>query len=149
MAESSFPQYGTNFWGNSANNYGFGNSNINQNIQRYKNNFANFLNNSYNNVVNTYNNIRDEYFGARDYHNRYKQGCNLPNIAYNTISNYQISPNTKLVENGNMISNYVMKKVLSYIPYVGTYVNGVANGQNIGNGLTNLYNAVDEADCFK
>ena len=37
MAESSFPQYGTNFWGDSANNYGFGNSNISQNIQNVTN----------------------------------------------------------------------------------------------------------------
>ena len=27
------PQYGTNFWGDSANNYGFGNNNISQNIE--------------------------------------------------------------------------------------------------------------------
>ena len=35
VAESSFPQYGTNFWGNSANNYGFGVRNIAQNAQNH------------------------------------------------------------------------------------------------------------------
>ena len=35
---SNFPQYGTDFWGNNAdNNYGFGNSNISQNIENINN----------------------------------------------------------------------------------------------------------------
>lgn len=33
----NFPQYGTNFWGNSANNYGFGMTNIGSNIVNMKN----------------------------------------------------------------------------------------------------------------
>ena len=35
VADSSFPQYGTKFWGNSANNYGFGVRNIAQNAQNH------------------------------------------------------------------------------------------------------------------
>ncbi len=35
-----FPQYGTNFWGNPANNYGFGTSNIEANIANMQNNFS-------------------------------------------------------------------------------------------------------------
>ena len=43
IAEENYPQYGTNFWGGSPeNNYGFGTSNISQNIQ----NISNQLNNS-------------------------------------------------------------------------------------------------------
>ena len=42
-----------------------------------------------------------------------------------------------------------MKKFLSKIPIVGTYINGIVNGQKLGNGVTNFYNALDEADCFK
>ena len=34
----NYPQYGTNFWGNAANNYGFGNSNISANIENMQNN---------------------------------------------------------------------------------------------------------------
>ena len=34
---SNYSQYGTNFWGNSANNYGFGNSNISANIENMQN----------------------------------------------------------------------------------------------------------------
>ena len=46
----------------------------------------------YNSAQNTYNNIKQDYFAPRDYTNRYKQDCTPSNIAYNTISNYQISP---------------------------------------------------------
>ena len=42
ITEENYPQYGTNFWGGSAeNNYGFGTSNIKQNIE----NVTNRLNN--------------------------------------------------------------------------------------------------------
>ncbi len=119
------------------------------NLQKYNNNFANFVSNTYDNVNNAYNSVKQDYFGQRNYQNRYKQGCTPSNIAYNTISNYQISPNPKLVENGNIVSNYGMKKFLSKIPIAGKYINGIATGEKIGNGLTNFYNALDEADCFK
>lgn len=119
------------------------------NLQKYNNNFANFVSNTYDNVNNAYNSVKQDYFGQRNYQNRYKQGCTPSNIAYNTISNYQISPNQKLVENGNIVSNYIMKKVLSAIPGVGTFVNGIVAGDKVANGLTNIYNAMDEADCFK
>ena len=118
-------------------------------LQKYNNNFANFVSNAYDTVNNTYDDIKQDYFGQRNYQNRYKQGCTPSNIAYNTISNYQISPNPKLVENGNIVSNYGMKKFLSKIPIAGKYINGIATGEKIGNGLTNFYNALDEADCFK
>lgn len=119
------------------------------NLQKYNNNFANFISNTYDTVNNTYNSVKQDYFGQRNSQNRYKQGCTPSNIAYNTISNYQISPNQKLVENGNIVSNYGMKKFLSKIPIAGKYINGIADGEKIGNGLTNFYNALDEADCFK
>ena len=121
----------------------------NNNLQKYNNNFANFVSNTYDTVNNTYNDIKQDYFGQRNYQNRYKQGCTPSNIAYNTISNYQISPNPKLVENSNIVSNYGMKKFLSKIPIAGKYINGIVTGEKIGNGLTNFYNALDEADCFK
>ena len=119
------------------------------NLQKYNNNFANFISNTYDTVNNAYNSVKQDYFGQRNYQNRYKQGCTPSNITYNTISNYQISPNQKLVENGNIVSNYGMKKFLSKIPIAGKYINGIATGEKIGNGLTNFYNAMDEADCFK
>ena len=43
----NYPQYGTNFWGNSDNNYGFGSSNIHDNIE-------NMNNNPFENTVNTF-----------------------------------------------------------------------------------------------
>jgi len=44
---------------------------------------------------------------------------------------------------------YAMNKFLSKIPIVGTYINGIANGQKIGSSVANIYNALDEANCFK
>ena len=41
----NYPQYGTNFWNNLNNNYGFGSSNIHQNIENLNNNpFENMVN---------------------------------------------------------------------------------------------------------
>ena len=47
IVEENYPQYGTNFWGNSDNNYGFGTSNIAQNAQNHPamNNISANLNN--------------------------------------------------------------------------------------------------------
>ena len=43
----NYPQQGTNFWGNSDNNYGFGSSNIHDNIEKRNNNL-------FENTVNTF-----------------------------------------------------------------------------------------------
>ena len=119
------------------------------NLQKYSSNFANLVSNTYDTIKDVYNSIKQDYFEQRNHQNMYKQGCTPSNITYNTISNYQISPNPKLVENGNIASNYGMRKFLSKIPIAGTYINALATGEKIGNGLTNFYNALDEADCFK
>ena len=119
------------------------------NLQKYNNSAANFVSNTYDSINSAYDDLKRYYFGQRNYQNRYKRGCTPSNIVYNTISNYQISPNQKPIENGNIASNYGMKKVLSKIPVAGKFVNGIINGEKIGNGLTNFYNALDEADCFK
>ena len=119
------------------------------NTQITSKNPKDFWNNVMDSSQNDFNRIKQDYFGERNFQNRYRRGCSPSNIAYNTISNYQISPNPKLVEDGNIASNYTMKKFLSKIPIVGTYINGIVNGQKLGNGVTNFYNALDEADCFK
>lgn len=100
------------------------------------------------NLSNYYDKIKNEYFIDRNYQNRYKKGCIPSNIIYNTVSNYQISPNQKLVEKGNLLSNIIMKKAISTIPVAGPYINGIVLGDKIGNGVTNLYNALEEAECF-
>ena len=46
----NYPQYGTNFWGNADNNYGFGTSDISDNVQNITNRFDNI--NGYNNQQN-------------------------------------------------------------------------------------------------
>ena len=100
------------------------------------------------NLSNYYDKIKNEYFIDRNYQNRYKKSCIPSNIIYNAVSNYQISPNQKLVEKGNLLSNIIMKKAISTIPVAGPYINGIVWGDKIGNGVTNLYNALEEAECF-
>ena len=52
----NYPQYGTNFWNNPNNNYGFGSSNIHQNIENRNNNpFENTVNNTLGNSNNVFN----------------------------------------------------------------------------------------------
>lgn len=59
-----------------------------------------------------------------------------------------MSPNQKLVEKSNLLSNIIMKKAISTIPVAGPYINGIVLGDKIGNGVINLYNALEEAECF-
>lgn len=95
--------------------------------------------------VNNLSNMYQEYFGERDYQNRYRTGCTPANIAYNTISNYQLSPNPKLIQSGNAIFDLGANFVASRTPIVKQYV----RGEQIGNGVANIYNAMDKAGCFK
>ena len=67
IAQENYPQYGTTFWGGSAeNNYGFGTSNISQNIQNVTNQLNNSgFGNGLNNGVNGINN--GQVFANSDY----------------------------------------------------------------------------------
>ena len=95
--------------------------------------------------INNLSNMYQEYFGERDYQNRYRVGCTPANIAYNTISNYQLSPNPKLIQSGNALFDLGANYAVSKIPVVNQYV----KGEQIGNGVANIYNAMDKAGCFK
>ena len=145
-----------NGWSSLSNsNSGFDSSTVSQYLNNATNQLINVRKNNDNslnfaeNASNLYNDMRQEYLEPRNYQNRYKQGCIPSNVAYNTISNYQISSNPKLIENGNIVSNFSMQKVLSKIPIAGKYINRIAIGEKIGNGLASFYNALDEADCLK
>lgn len=120
-----------------------------RNVVPYNNALANFLYNGYSGIMSDYRNIKQEYFSPRNYQNRYRQKCIPSDILYNIITNYQISPNPKLVENGGVMSNYIMKKILSKIPIAGKYINNIALGEKIGNSITDFYNALAEAGCIK
>ena len=95
--------------------------------------------------INNLSNMYQEYFGERDYQNRYRVGCTPAIIAYNTISNYQLSPNPKLIQSGNALFDLGANFVASRTPIVKQYV----RGEQIGNGVANIYNAMDKAGCFK
>ena len=63
IAQENYPQFGTNFWGGSAeNNYGFGTSNIKQNIENFTNRLNNggFNNATTNNYENGFNSNKDD-----------------------------------------------------------------------------------------
>ncbi len=97
--------------------------------------------NNVDDFMNKLSSLYQEYFGERNYQNRYRKGCTPENILYNTISNYKISPNPKL----NPIASYVISKV----PTVDKLVKSYVKGEQIGNGAANVFNAMNEAGCFK
>ena len=107
-----FPQYGTNFWGNSDNNYGFGISNIASNIANMKNtttpiplsSTSQIQNNIqpqiwetaaegkqvYDNVVRNEGNYQPQYQNIIDY------GISVTKAIPNIINNYQNLKNANL-----------------------------------------------------
>ncbi len=91
--------------------------------------------------MNKLSSLYQEYFGERNYQNRYRKGCTPENILYNTISNYKISPNPKLTP----VANYAISKV----PVADKLVKNYVRGEQIGNGAANVFNAMEEAGCFK
>ena len=119
----NYPQYGTNFWGNSDNNYGFGNSQISSNIENMQKSFSadNFditgrtnLNNTQNINGNTLGNIVNNtltetkgyhspsnMMGLNNYYNPIEQALQLdiasvlsPKPLGNDANSYQLVQNT-------------------------------------------------------
>ena len=119
----NYPQYGTNFWGNSDNNYGFGNSQISSNIENMQKSFSadNFditgrtnLNNTQNINGNTLGNIVNNtltetkgyhslsnMMDSNNYYNPIEQALQMdiasvlsPKPLGNDANSYQIAQNT-------------------------------------------------------
>ncbi len=106
---SNYPQYTTNFWGNSANNYGFGMTNIENNI----NNILNPLTNNLNNGV------------------QYAQN-NLPSVANDVTHNPNyISDNDLYKKMWNNIQEFERVKTHPYLDSKGYITTGA--GANINN----------------
>ena len=107
----NYPQYGTNFWNNPNNNYGFGSSNIHQNIEKRNNNpFENTVNNTLGNSNNVFNSSinNNSIFSPND-----MQSLNLnassalypQQNSFNTYSQpYQLAQNS-LPNSGSDVSN--------------------------------------------
>ena len=153
----NYPQLGTNFWGVPANNnYGFGNSNIvgtvepmlknplanpplNQGVQYAQNNLPSMANDmNQNNDIST---PFSGYTSKRDYSNRYRNSGTASDIVYNTISNFKISPNPKIVNTNNKLVDFLANQLLSRLPYINPY----NIGQTLGNASANIHNAINEA----
>ena len=106
---SNYPQYTTNFWGNSANNYGFDMTNIENNI----NNILNPLTNNLNNGV------------------QYAQN-NLPSVANDVTHNPNyISDNDLYKKMWNNIQEFERVKTHPYLDSKGYITTGA--GANINN----------------
>ena len=91
----NYPQQGTNFWGNSDNNYGFGFSNIHNNIE-------NMNNNPFENTVNTFGQNQTEQSYGLGNNNSTQWGLNntpLTQNNNNTFSNNLFGNNNLFNQN--------------------------------------------------
>ena len=77
----NYPQYGTNFWGNSDNNYGFGSSNIHDNIEN------------------------------RDNQTEYVEDCTPFGIAKRAFEVYKMSNSSNPVKTGNKAVDFALGKI--------------------------------------
>ncbi len=98
----NYPQQGTNFWGNSDNNYGFGSSNIHDNIE-------NRNNNPFENTVNT--------FGLSQDKQSYGLGSDSQNQTFGQENNNSTQwglNNTPLAQNNNAYLDFNGKELRWY-----------------------------------
>ena len=118
IAEENYPQFGTNFWGGTPeNNYGFGTSNIKQNIE----NVTNQLNNNANNGQITTNSdytVNTESLVGKP--SSYFQNSNSVNGVNNQIQDNLSNPNCYVEFDGQNVDLY------KYGQYDG---NRLQNGQ--------------------
>ena len=97
----NYPQYGTNFWGNSDNNYGFGSSNIHDNIE-------NRNNNPFENTVNTFGqNQTGQSYGLGSDSQNQNQTFGLEN---NNSTQWGLN-NTPLTQNNNAYLDFNGKEL--------------------------------------
>ena len=106
IAESDYPQYGTSFWGNNANNYGFGVRNIGQNAQNhpamnmtpvtYLLNTQNAMSNMKNEPVHNPNYISDNDLYQRMWSNIKKFEDVVPYPYLDTVGNITVGGGTNI-----------------------------------------------------
>lgn len=110
ISEENYPQYGTNFWGGSPeNNYGFGTSNISQNIQ----NVTNQLNNSgFNNGTNN-----RQVFANSDYMVNTESLVGKPRSYFQNNNYANIQPqNWESATEGKQVYDNVIRHEGNFIP---------------------------------
>ena len=144
IAEENYPQYGTNFWGGSPeNNYGFGTTNIKQNIE----NVTNQLNSS--GIDSDTNN--EQIFANSDYTINTESLVGKPSSYFQNTTSTQSNNNLQDgVQNNsstwNRMKNFAQNAVNTVVPYTPTYYAGYAIGtaQNTFNKLKDLYSAYEQ-----
>ena len=103
IAEENYPQYGVNFWGNNANNnYGFGTSNISQNLQNVTNQLSN---SGLNNVL-----TNNQVFANSDYIINTKSRINKPSSYFQNNNHTDIQPqNWESAAEGKQVYDNVVR----------------------------------------
>ncbi len=140
IAEENYPQFGTNFWGGTPeNNYGFGTSNIKQNIENVTNRlnnggFSGGTNNGFNNNTNN-----GQVFANSNYTvntesligkpSSYFQNNNSAGVANNSTGSWENNVTSALSSNTSGINNPVQSGNSSEIQNAGGYNSAEAQKQ--------------------
>ena len=118
----NYPQYGTNFWGNPDNNYGFGSSNIHDNIENRKQ-----LEDNMPNIYNSY--------------SRYNNECSVHGVFDNFLKMRKDTAVEKPISSGIPAADYSINR----IPIIGKYIKAYNSSSQAGAALAQGMNAYHES----
>ena len=158
IAEENYPIYGTNFWGRTPeNNYGFGTSNIKQNIENVTNRLNNNTNNGQVFANSDYTVNTESLVGKPSGYFQNNNSVFPNNNAGNWGNNYTGNTNTTIGQPNNSmqniaqdnssawdsVKNFTQNAVNAIAPYTPTYYvgYGIGTAQNTFNKLKDLYGA--------
>lgn len=136
-----YPRLGTSFWGDSADNYGFGRSNIENNIENrqftpvpdasIQNNGQNQI--MMNNIINKIDNQPD--INQKMIESRYNEDCTPKGIFNNFMKIRKDAKVSKPITTGNFIGDYWLQRIPGIGSYIKYYNNGNLAGATIAHGI--------------
>ena len=118
----NYPQYGTNFWGGSDNNYGFGSSNIHDNIENREK-------------------LEDNMPHSYNSYSRYNRDCSAHGVFDNFLKIRKDTAVEKPFSSGLPAADSAIKR----IPIIGKYINAYNLSSQIGAALAQGQNAYQES----
>lgn len=130
----NYPQFGTNFWGNPENNYGFGQSNVAQNIAQ------NQLKHTSVTPTSTSDNhhlvpLTDNTITS----SRYNHDCSFGGIVDNFLKIRKDAAVEKPLTTGTTIGDWILTKIPGIGKGINAYNKGTFGGSNISHAI-NAYN---------
>ncbi len=135
----NYPQFGTDFWGNPENNYGFGLSNVAQNIAQNQLKhtsgtpiFSSSTSDNHHLVPLTDNTITSS---------RYNHDCSFGGIVDNFLKIRKDAAVEKPLTTGTIIGDWI----LTQIPGIGKGINAYNKGTFIGSNISHAINAYNES----